>query len=64
MARIEVDYEGDVLTLRGWLPGEAALNVPRGGAVEMYLGEDDNVCLVCRDRHGSVRPMRVEAEQG
>lgn len=61
MARIRVEYDGKIVTIDGWLSGgPATFVIPRGGHIEMFKCSDGSVGLVCRDRNGMSKPMRVE----
>ncbi len=60
MARVEVQYDGSLFQVTGWLPnGPAMFNIPRGGTVELFAC-NGAIEVVCRDRHGVSKPMRVE----
>lgn len=60
MARVQIEYDGSLFKVTGWLPeGPALFSVPRGGHVELFPCEG-RVEVVCRDRKGVSKPMRVE----
>lgn len=64
MPRLKVDYDGEMLRLTGWLPsGPALLRIPGGGQVELRRNEGEWQ-VICRDRKGTVKPLRVSEETG
>jgi hypothetical protein len=64
VAGLYLEYDGQVVTVTGWLKdGPAMFSIPRGGSVELFRCTDGSAALVCRDRHGVSKPMRVEEAQ-
>jgi hypothetical protein len=63
MARLRIDYDGKLLKIDGWLShGQASFHVPADGQVEIYKCTDGSPAVICRDRNGVSKPMRVEDE--
>lgn len=64
MERLRIEYDGETVIITGWLrDGPAMFSIPRGGSVELFQCTDGSVALVCRDRNGVSKPMRVEEAQ-
>ena len=63
MARLRIQYDRDLIRVDGWLSkGQAVFRIPAGGHVEIYSCTDGSPAVICRDRNGTSKPMRVEDE--
>ncbi len=61
MPKLRIDYDGQMMKIHGWLDqGPAMFSIPRGGHIEIFQCTDGSPEVVCRDRHGVSKPMRVE----